>query len=119
MLNYIYAKFGSLKPVVIDGFLYVCIAMFGSIIGLMSTDEVYKYMNPYAVFYIKALSSIGLAGVSALKMFRSTSYSDHQADKKAASSLQNGNTEIITRESVQVSQQLVTGTATPTPTIKK
>jgi hypothetical protein len=68
--------FNKLKPVHVDGFLYVCIALFGSVQGGL-TDDAYKYLNPYTIFWIKYVATVLLACAGALKMFRSTTYSDH------------------------------------------
>jgi hypothetical protein len=71
-------KYSSLlTPVRIDGTLYVLIAIFGASMTLLQSDEVYKYLDPYFIFYCKSLSSLGLAGTTALKMFRSRQYGDH------------------------------------------
>lgn len=72
------------KPVVIDGTLYVCIATFVYIQSFFTSDESYKYVSPYFLFWMKF--AVGLLGTiaGALKMFRSTSYSDSlksQVDK--------------------------------------
>ena len=88
MLTWIVNKYGNMKPVVIDGFLYVVIAVCGTITAIM---------NPYVVFYMKAVNEILCAAATALKMYRSTSYSEHQAEKKAKTDLQNGNTSVITK----------------------
>lgn len=92
MLLRIQNYFAAIKPVTVDGFLYILIAVFGTVQGLMQSDETYKYMSPYVVFYIKFFSALLLAGATALKMFRSTSYSNHVAEKKS-----NGNTQQFTK----------------------
>jgi len=79
MLIWFVNKYSKLKPVVIDGALYVSIAIFGSLTGIFGSDETFKYVNVYVCWWVKSISEIGLAGASALKMFRSTSYSDHLA----------------------------------------
>jgi hypothetical protein len=53
------------------------IAVFGSMQTLLTSDDAYKYFNPYWLYYSKFVTAVALAAVSALKMFRSTSYSDH------------------------------------------
>lgn len=73
---------GDAKAVHVDGALYVLIAVWGALMTVLTTDEVYKYCNAHAVFYLKALTSVMLAAVSALKMFRSNVYSDHQKEIK-------------------------------------
>ncbi len=81
-----YDKVGNIKPVVIDGFLYIVIAVCGIITAVLTSKEVYEYMNPYFVFYGKFINEIIGGAAAALKMYRSTSYSDHRAsvDAKAA-----------------------------------
>lgn len=107
MLLWIVNKYSNVKPVVIDGLLYVIIAVCGTITAIMTSDEIYKYMNPYFVFYVKATNEVFAAGATALKMYRSTSYSDHQAAKKAANDLQTGNTETLKKSDIPAQQKLV------------
>ena len=76
----LWAWLTTVKPVVIDGLLYALIALFGALVGIFSSDEVYKYVNPHVVFWTRTVSSVLLATASALKMFRSTSYGDHRAE---------------------------------------
>lgn len=66
-----------LSPVMVDGTLYVCIAMFLAIQSYFTTEEAYKYVNAYAIFWIKGICATLGAGAGALKMFRSRTYSDH------------------------------------------
>ena len=65
------------KAVWIDGTLYVSIASFLFIQGYFTSAEAYKYVSPYFLFWLKFV--VGLLGTIAgsMKMFRSTSYSDH------------------------------------------
>lgn len=65
------------SPVFIDGTLYVCIVAFAFIQNYFTSDDSYKYVSPYFLFWMKF--AVGLMGTiaGALKMFRSTSYSDH------------------------------------------
>lgn len=71
----------GITPIQLDGTLYILIAVFGTVQTMFSSDEAYKYIPPYFLFWIKSFSGVALAGVGALKMFRSTSYSDHLKDK--------------------------------------
>ncbi len=80
-MNWLYNRMASVPSVVIDGFLYVSIAVCGAIAVLLSSDEAYKYINPYWLFWSKGINAVWLAGTTALKMFRSTSYADHQTKK--------------------------------------
>lgn len=98
MFLWIINKYSNVKPVVIDGLLYVIIAVCGTIAAIMTSDDIYKYMNPYCVFYIKGLNEVFCAAATALKMYRSTSYGEHIAAKKAANDLQTGNTTVITKQ---------------------
>lgn len=72
----------GVTPIQLDGTLYMLIAAFGSIQTFFSSDEAYKYVDPYVLFWIKALTGTLLAVVGALKMFRSTSYAEHMTDAK-------------------------------------
>lgn len=100
MIIWLVNKYSTVKPVVIDGILYVLIAMGGSFEAVLTSDDVYKYILPWIVFYLKLITAVFIAGVTALKMFRSTSYGDHIAAKKAVSNLQTGNTTTITKADV-------------------
>lgn len=74
-----------MKPVFLDGLLYVLIAVFIFEQEFLSSDEAYKYVSPYVIFWSKFIIGTSAAATQALKMFRSTSYSDHlknQADNK-------------------------------------
>lgn len=107
MINYIIKTYGGLKPVVIDGFLYVVIAVCGFAEATLTSDDVYKYMNPFLVFYTKWMVGMLGAGATALKMFRNTSYSEHQDAKKAAASLNlpNGVQTITQQQTTKVESQ--------------
>lgn len=73
---------GTITAAQLDGALYISIAVCGAVQTFFSSDEAYKYINPYILFYIKCSAGIILAAVGALKMFRSTTYADHLKDKK-------------------------------------
>lgn len=77
-------KLLSTPPVVIDGTLYVTMALFGAVEGYFTGKEAYEYVNPYAIFWIKGFCIVLLAMCMALKTFRSTTYSEHQKAKKEA-----------------------------------
>ena len=74
--------FSKIKPVTVDGTLYVLIAVFGASVTITTSDDAYKYFNPYFLYYTRCAVEVLLAGVSALKMFRSTSYSEHIKEKE-------------------------------------
>lgn len=82
IIRFINKLIGNITPAQLDGALYVAIAVFGAVQTFFSSDEAFKYINPYILFYIKCFAGIFLAATGALKMFRSTTYSDHLKDKK-------------------------------------
>lgn len=59
-----------LTPSVVDGGLYVVLAMGAAGTSIFKDGDVYKYVNPYVVFYLQSISSVMLAGASALLAFR-------------------------------------------------
>lgn len=79
--------YGKTKPVVIDGFLYIVIAVCGIVTAVLTSKEVYEYMNPYVVFYGKFINEIVGGAAAALKMYRSTSYSEHRDLENAKEAL--------------------------------
>lgn len=87
MITWVYKKMSSLPAVFIDGYLYFMIAILGALEAAMASKEVYEYMNSHVVFYTKFFSGIFIAGVSSIKMFRSSSYSDHQKAKADAQAI--------------------------------
>lgn len=76
-------KYGNrATPVFIDGTLYALMAMGTAAELALSNDDVYKYASPYFVFYSKSLTNIILAGATAVKGFRSKSYSEYSKNKQ-------------------------------------
>lgn len=69
---------GGIKPVHVDGALWVQIGVLTFLLESLSADESKTAfaMHVMALWAIKAVVGSWLAGVSALKMFRSTSYAD-------------------------------------------
>ncbi len=66
----------------IDCLLYFAIAVLASAQGIAGSDEAAKYIDLAVLFYIKSFAAISLAGIGALKMFRSTAFADHLASQK-------------------------------------
>jgi len=81
MLRWLSNYSKSVPPVFIDGTLYVLIAVFGTVQSMFTTEEAYKYVPPYVLFWGKSVLGTMLAAVSALKMFRSTSFAEHLETK--------------------------------------
>lgn len=65
----------------IDGTLVVLIAIFIMVQTIFSSEEAYKYLNPYLLFWIKATVGVLGAGAGALKGFRSVIYSESRTEK--------------------------------------
>jgi hypothetical protein len=87
-----YEAFKGIPAVFIDGALLTSWSMLTALLGVFSGEEAYKYCNPHVLFWSKAVLVFTTAGLASLKAFRSTSYSQHQENKKIAS----GNTEVFT-----------------------
>lgn len=83
--------FPATKPVVIDGWLYVTIAVSGAVGTFLGSDECYKYVDAYIIFYTKCGSGLLLQAANALKMFRSTGYAQHLEAQRT------GNTQFIAK----------------------
>lgn len=62
----------------IDSVLYVSIGVFTFMQGYLSSDEAYKYINPYYLFWMKLVVGSCAAGAASLKMYRSTGFGDHK-----------------------------------------
>lgn len=75
----------TVPTVYIDGALYAGAAIFGFAQGFLSGEEAYKYVTPPSVlFWIKLIVGCAAAGCLALKMFRSTTFAEHQQEKSDA-----------------------------------
>jgi hypothetical protein len=71
----------SIPPVFTDGVLYVMIALFGFLETQFGSDEAAKFFAPVTLWWIKLVVGSGSVSAVALKLFRSTSFADHQAKK--------------------------------------
>lgn len=65
----------------IDSVLYVGIGMFTFMQGFLSSDEAYKYIDPYLLFWLKLCVGSLAAGAASLKMYRSTGFAEHQQNR--------------------------------------
>lgn len=59
-----------------DGLIYVLIALFGATGAALGTDDAAKYIEPATLWYAKSICNAIAASLLALKMYRSTTYSD-------------------------------------------
>lgn len=83
MYHRIQAYFAGVKPVWVNGTLYVLLALFGAMELTFNSDEVYKYFPyPHYVWTIKQLLAWSVAIVTALKMFMDKSFADHEKEKE-------------------------------------
>lgn len=64
-----------------DGLLYVYIAFFGACASGFSTDEAAKYISPQTLFWLRFTCTVNSATALALKMYRSTTFSENRSKK--------------------------------------
>ena len=77
-IKFLAKYFDGMSPVFIDGMLYVLIAIFQFWQLAIGSDEAAKLINIKVLFWSKFLIGTGAAALLATKLFRSTSFSDHQ-----------------------------------------
>jgi len=82
MLAAIQKYFTSVPPVFIDGVLYALIAWFTFNQAYFGGDEAAKYIEPETKFWLNWLIGSSASLFAAIKMFRSTSYSEHLEEIK-------------------------------------
>jgi len=86
----------AMPPVAIDGALYVLIAYFGAASAALSTDEAAKHVTEHWLFWIRVFHNVGGAMTLALKMFRSTAFSDSKPKTLVTNSA--GETELVSKK---------------------
>jgi hypothetical protein len=74
--------FATVPPVFLDGLIYVLLSMTTTWMGIMSSESARQFVGVVWLFWINSFLVTANAGLLALKMFRSTSYSDHQNQKQ-------------------------------------
>ncbi len=82
MLKQVAKYCSELSPVFVDGSIYVTLAIVGSWLGVLSSETARTIIGPPALFWISATLCAFNNGLLALKMFRSTSFSEHQQLKR-------------------------------------
>lgn len=94
VINFVDAIRGLMRfpPVVIDGTLYVSIAVLTSLQSSFAEEAATQFLGAPTLYWVQTTCKAMLASALALKMFRSTSYSDHVKPKEPT-----GNTEIFTK----------------------
>jgi hypothetical protein len=81
MIARIATYLGALPPVFIDGTLYTLVLWFTFNQSYFGGDEAAKFMTPAIKFWLNWVIGSGAVCCGAIKMFRSTSYADHQKKK--------------------------------------
>lgn len=92
VVNYV-QKPPPIPAAYIDGFLYCAIALFGFFSTSFGTDEAAKYVAPITLFWLRTVTGAASAAFLALKMFRSTTFSQHVEERKNESPLAPSTTE--------------------------
>ena len=87
----------TIRPVLFDGTIYVSIAMFGSMAAGLSSDDAAKYISAASLWYARNICTMIAAGLLALKMYRSTSYSNYVEERKANGG-GTGNTDVFKKD---------------------
>lgn len=67
-------------PVVVDGTLYILVAVLAFMSAILSSDDSAKWVEPKTLFWCKFWVGSASAGALALKMFRSTQFADSKKD---------------------------------------
>lgn len=80
MIRSVQRYLSSIPPVFIDGVLYGLIAVFTFCQAYFGGDEAAKYMPAEAKFWLNGTLGILASFCAAIKMFRSTSYSEHRKE---------------------------------------
>ena len=73
----------SIPAVFIDGTLYVALALLTFLTGYFGSDEAAKWISAATLFWVKGILGAASATALAIKLFRSTAFADHQAEKSA------------------------------------
>lgn len=82
MIRQAYAYLTTIPAVFIDGVIYVVLAITSAWGTILTSDAAKLYMGAKIIFWISSANIIVSSALLALKMFRSTSFADHQKDKK-------------------------------------
>ena len=91
MIKYLSKYFAGVSPMFIDGTLYALIALFAFLGTFFGSEDAAQYVHPVWLFWVKGIIGSLSAFLLAIKLFRSTSFADHQESKRT------GNTEFIAK----------------------
>jgi hypothetical protein len=67
----------------LEGWLVVIAAVSSAMLGYFTTDDAYKYVNPYLLFWLKAGCLALAIGSGSLKGWMSTSFGDQKRELAA------------------------------------
>lgn len=82
MIKKFFNYFAGIKPVWIDGSIYVMMAVTSANAAMLSSDNAAKYISAQVLFYMLWGNLVVDGGLLALKMFRSTAFADHKQQVK-------------------------------------
>lgn len=82
MIKRFFQYFSGVKPVWIDGSIYVMMAVTSANAGMLSSDNAAKYISAETLFYLLWVNIALDGALLALKMFRSTAFADHKLQEK-------------------------------------
>lgn len=71
----------GITPAQVDGLLYCAILVTSANMGVLTSDEVWKYVHPQIVFFVKWANILFNALVTGLKTFRSTAYGEQLRER--------------------------------------
>jgi hypothetical protein len=74
--------FATVPPVFLDGAIYVGMSIASLWVGILGSEQARTLIGTVALFWISSIVSTLNTALLALKMFRSTSFADHQKDKQ-------------------------------------
>lgn len=70
---------GAVKPVHVDGALYVAMGTFAALLACLNSDGAAKHIAPDLLWWLQTGTEVINGGVISLKMFRSTGYADSKS----------------------------------------
>lgn len=76
------------QAVTVEAVLYTSWAGFTAVQTWFANDDVYKYVSPHTVFWIRGVCGVVAAMAGALKIFMSTSWGKHLQEQNGHSQSQ-------------------------------
>lgn len=95
MIDKLVKRWGSIPPIVFDGILVFLIGLLTGLSLAFTNDDAYKYVNPFILFWMKAIiGSLAMALVG-VQSFRSKVFGEHQ--KAVAAEAEKDKTDTTTK----------------------